>query len=249
MFDDDKVAATIDGQIITGLPVSLRYRPKVSRHRSRASAAVQPDSRADAALLTNFLGIVLDRSVALGLADDLLHVFGSFAEVIAAPLRDLETVCGSAKGAASLLKGLADAAMRLSRAELLSRPAFRSTKDLFPYLTASLARERVECVQLLYLNARNRLIGDEMLVRGDVRGAPLTVAMVLRAAIINSASAVVLAHNHPSGDPQPSRADIELTANIHSVLRAAGIALHDHVVVAREGCASLRQLGLWPATG
>jgi DNA repair protein RadC len=187
--------------------------------------------------------------VALSLAEDLVHAFGSFAEVISAPLRDLETVCGSAKAAASLLKGLADAAIRLSRAELLSRPAFRSAKDLFPYLTASLARERVECVQLLYLNAKNRLIGDETLVRGDVRGAPLTVAMVLRAAIINNAAAVVLAHNHPSGDPQPSRDDVDLTANIHSALNGAGIALHDHIVVAREGCASLRQLGLWPAMG
>jgi DNA repair protein RadC len=200
-------------------------------------------------VLASFLAVVLEGQLAVNLADELLHEFGSFAEVIAAPVRNLEAVCGSAKEAAPLLKSLADVAMRLSRAELLSRPAFRSARDLFPYLTASLARERVKCVQILYLNAKNRLIGDETLVRGDVHGAPINVATVVRAALLNHASAVVLAHNHPSGDPQPSQDDIDLTAKFGCALSSVEISLHDYIIVAREGCASLRQLGLWPAMG
>jgi DNA repair protein RadC len=249
MFDDDEAAATTDGPTISNEPTSVNYRPKESRRRSGTFVATKPDEAADATVLASFLAVVLDGQVAINLADELVHVFGGFAEVIAAPVRDLKAVCGSAKEVVPLLKSLADVAMRLSRAELLSRPAFRSARDLFPYLTASLGRERVKCVQILYLNAKNRLIGDEILVRGDVHGAPIKVATIVRAALLNHAAAVVLAHNHPSGDRQPSRGDIDLTEKFRRALSSVEINLHDHIIVSRQGCTSLRQLGMWPATG
>ena len=174
----------------------------------------------------------------------LIAQFGSLAEVLAAPLPTLMQVKGLGLSGTAAIKLVQVAAERLARAEAREAPVLNNWERLQAYLTAALSRERTEQFRVLFLDPRNRLIADEILHRGTVNHAPVYPREVVKRALELHATALILVHNHPSGDPTPSEADVEMTRMVAEAARVLEIALHDHVIVAQGGWASLRQLGL-----
>lgn len=178
------------------------------------------------------------------LAKALIARFGSFAGVLAAPPEALRSVSGVGEAVLVTLKVAHAAALKLAAAEVREAPVLDAWDKLIAYLHAALAREPVEQVRVLYLDAKNRLKADEVHGRGTVNHTPLYPREIVRRALELQATALILVHNHPSGDPTPSRADIDLTREIREAAALLGIALHDHVIVGNGRVASFRQLGL-----
>lgn len=214
-----------------------------ARMRSRLLAA-GPDALADHELLEMVLYLALPRRDTKALARLLLLRFGSFASAIAAPLADLRRVEGLGDAAAAALKTVQAAALRLVRAEVVDRPVLTNWDRLMEYLNAVMARERVEQFRVLFLDNRNRLLADEAQGRGTVDHTPVYPREVVKRALELHATAIILVHNHPSGDPTPSRADIDTTREIAEAGRAVSVRLHDHVVVGNGRWLSMRQEGL-----
>jgi len=142
------------------------------------------------------------------------------------------------------LRLLQEAALRIGRGEVAKRPVISSWSALIAYTKAALAHEPREQFRVLFLDKKNQLIVDEVMNEGTVDHAPVYPREVARRALELSASAVILVHNHPSGDPTPSGADIDMTRQVIEAGRALKIAVHDHLVVGREGVASFKALGL-----
>ena len=213
------------------------------RMRSRLLTA-GPDALADHEMLEMVLYLALPRRDTKGLARALLQRFGSFAGAIAAPLADLRRVDGLGDAAAAALKTVQAAALRLARAEVADRPVLGNWDRLMEYLNAVLARERVEQFRVLFLDHRNRLLADEAQGRGTVNHTPVYPREVVKRALELHATAIILVHNHPSGDPTPSRADIDTTREIAEAGRVVSVTLHDHVIVGNGSWLSMRQEGL-----
>jgi DNA repair protein RadC len=135
-------------------------------------------------------------------------------------------------------------ALRLARAEVIERPVLSNWDRLIDYLTAMLARERTEQFRVLYLDTRNRLIADEAQARGTVNHTPVYPREVVKRALELHATALILVHNHPSGDPTPSRDDIEMTREVKAAADALAVALHDHVIIGNGKWLSFRREGL-----
>jgi DNA repair protein RadC len=178
------------------------------------------------------------------LAKDLLATFGSFSEVIAAPLERLKEVDGLGEAAITELKIVQAAANRLVRGEVKQRQVLSSWSNVLDYCRAAMAFESKEHFRILFLDKGNHLIADEQHQTGTVDHTPVYPREVVKRALELSATAVILVHNHPSGDPTPSRADIEMTRAIVDVARPLGIAVHDHLIVGKDGHASLKALKL-----
>jgi DNA repair protein RadC len=212
------------------------------RMRERLFAA-GPDALADYELLEMVL-FAVPRVDTKPLAKALIARFGSFAAAIAAPKAELMAVSGMGEGAAAALKVVHAASLRLLKAEVKDAPVLSSWDRLMAYLHAALAREPVEQVRALFLDNRNRLIADEVQGTGTINHTPLYPREVVRRALTLQAAAVILVHNHPSGDPTPSRADIEMTREMATAAKALGLALHDHVIVGNGRWVSFRQEGL-----
>ncbi len=216
-------------------------------HRDRMRQkllAAGPTALLDHELLEMVLFLALPRRDTKPIARDLLRRFGSFAGAIAAPLPELRQVEHLGEAGAAALKTVQAAALRLARAELTDQPLLDSWGKLADYLTASLSRERVEHVHVLYLDVRNRLLADEAQGRGTVNHTPLCPREVVKRALELQATALILVHNHPSGDPTPSRADIEMTAEVKAAALVFSIVLHDHLIVGNGRQVSLRREGL-----
>lgn len=211
--------------------------------RSRLLTA-GPDSLADHEMLEMVLFLALPRRDTKPIARALLSRFGSFANVIAAPPHELTAIDGMAEASAAAMKLVQAAALRLSRAELNERPVLADWDKLIGYLNAQLSRERVEQFRVLFLDNRNRLLADEQQSRGTVNHTPVYPREVARRALELHASAVILVHNHPSGDPAPSRADIEITRDIKAALTTVAVAVHDHIIVGNGTWVSFRAQGL-----
>jgi DNA repair protein RadC len=203
-----------------------------------------PEALADHEMLEMVLFLALPRRDTKPLARALLARFRSFAAAIAAPVPDLLAVDGIGEAGAAALKTVQAAALRLARAEMTDLPILSNWAKLIAYLTATLAHAPVEQARVLFLDARNRLLADEAQGHGTVNHTPLYPREVVKRALELHATALVLAHNHPSGDPTPSREDIVTTRDIKTAAEALGIALHDHVIVARARWLSFRQEGL-----
>jgi DNA repair protein RadC len=214
-----------------------------TRMRSRLLTA-GPESLADHELLEMVLFLALPRRDTKPLARTLLHRFGSFAGVIAAPLPDLRRIEGLGDAGAAALKTVQAAALRLVRAEVMDRPVLNNWDRLMDYLTAVLAREREEQMRVLYLDNRNRLLADEAQSRGTVNHTPVYPREVIKRGIELRATALILVHNHPSGDPTPSREDIAMTREIREAAAMLDIVLHDHVIVGNGRWTSFRTEGL-----
>jgi DNA repair protein RadC len=146
--------------------------------------------------------------------------------------------------AAALLKAVEAAAVRAARAQVLGRPVLSSWDKVLDYCRASMAHGAVEQFRLLFLDSKNQVIGDEVQQRGTVNHAPVYPREVVRRALELGATAIIMVHNHPSGDPTPSKADVEMTRAVAEAAAKLGITVHDHIVIARSGHASLRSLGL-----
>jgi DNA repair protein RadC len=203
-----------------------------------------PDALADHEMLEMVLFLALPRRDTKPIARDLLTRFGSYAAAIAAPLQELRGVEGLGEAGAAALKLVQAAALRLARAEVLHQPVLNDWDRLMAYLNAVMARERVEQFRVLFLDNRNRLLADEAQARGTVNHTPVYPREVVKRALELHATALILVHNHPSGDPTPSREDIEMTREITSAAAALSIVLHDHVVVGNGRWLSFRKEGL-----
>ena len=178
------------------------------------------------------------------LAKDLIAQFGSFADVIAAPRARLLEISGLGEHAVTQLKLVAAAALRLAKTQLLNKPALSSWTALVDYCTAAMARNAQEEFRVLFLDRKNVLIADEVQARGTIDHTPVYPREIVKRALELGATAIILVHNHPSGDPTPSRADIEMTRDVAAAAKVLKIAVHDHLVVGRSGHASFKSLGL-----
>ncbi|MEY4708754.1 MAG: repair protein RadC [Pseudomonadota bacterium] len=198
----------------------------------------------DYELLELTLFAALPRRDTKPLAKALLARFGSFAEVIAAPRARLMEIPGVGENVANHLKIVEAAAQRLGKTGVIGRAALSSWLALLDYCTAAMARSPREEFRVLFLDRKNVLIADEVQNRGTVDHAPVYPREIVKRALELSASAMILVHNHPSGDPTPSKADIAMTREIVTAAKALGIAVHDHLVIGRAGHSSFKSLGL-----
>lgn len=210
-----------------------------SRFREAGAAAL-----ADYELLELVLFRAIPRRDVKPLAKALVDRFGSFAEVLAAPPKLLEEVPGLTPGIVTELKVVEAAAHRIARGQVKRRPVLSSWSAVIEYCRTSMAFAPREQVRVLFLDKRNQLIADEVVQTGTVDHAPVYPREVIKRALEVSASALVLCHNHPSGDPTPSRADIDMTKRIIDMAKPLGIELHDHIIVGKDGHASLKGLRL-----
>jgi len=216
-------------------------------HRERLRARFLKsgaDSLPDYELLELTLFAVLPRRDTKPLAKALLARFGSFAEVIATPRARLLEVKGVGEAVANHLKIVEAAAQRLAKTAVMGRPALSSWSALLDYCTAAMARSQTEEFRVLFLDRKNVLIADEVQNRGTVDHTPVYPREIVKRALELGASSLILVHNHPSGDPTPSKADITMTREIANAAKALAIAVHDHLVIGRSGHASFKSLGL-----
>ena len=216
-------------------------------HRSRMRTRVLEHGAgnlADYELLEMLLFFAFKTGDTKPLAKSLINRFGSFAALLCAPADQLLENSGLGPHSVVALKLVQDAALRLARAEVMDKPVLNNWDRLMDYLTAMLAREKVEQFHILFLDPRNRLIADEAQARGTVDHTPVYPREVVKRALELHATALILVHNHPSGDPTPSRPDIEMTAEIKEAARVLGVVLHDHVIVGNGRCLSFRREGL-----
>lgn len=177
-------------------------------------------------------------------AKELLQRFGSLAGVLNAEPGALRQVKGISEASIGSLKIVALAARRMTRSEIRQQPVLGSWQALLDYLAIDMAHLTVERVRVLYLDTRNRLILDHHVGDGSIDEAAIHPREVIRRGLDVGASALILVHNHPSGNPEPSRADIQITQRIVEAGRHLGLVVHDHVIVGREGHVSLRSKGL-----
>lgn len=219
------------------------------RERLRDRFLANPDALPDYEILELLLASVIPRRDTKPLAKALIGEFGGFAEVLAAPPAVLEAFprvggVGLSAAAAAYLKLAEHAAQRLARLRVVDRPVVSSWDQLLDYCTAVMGRLPTEQFRLLFLDRKNVLVADELQQKGTIDHTPLYPREVVKRALDLNASALIMVHNHPSGDPTPSKADIEMTRQVRDALRAVQVVLHDHLVIGRKGHASFKSLGL-----
>lgn len=218
-----------------------------SGHRARLRRrflVAGAEALADYELLELLLFQALPRGDAKPLAKRLIARFGSFAEAVSAPTDALARVDGMGEASIVALKTAQAAAARLLGETLRDRPLLSSWSQLLDYCRVAMAHQPVEEVRVLYLDRKNRLIADERQGRGTVDHTPLYPREVVKRGLELGASALIVVHNHPSGDPTPSQADIAMTRQLAEAAAALGLVLHDHLIVARGGHTSFRAAGL-----
>lgn len=221
--------------------------PHYHGHRERLRErfyAAGPDALTDYELLEMALFAAIPRRDTKPLAKALLKKFGSFAEVVHAPVARLREVEGVKDASINQLKLLAAAASRIAKGEIKGSIALSSWNDVIDYCRTSMAFADKEQFRLLFLDKRNQLIADEVQQTGTVDHTPVYPREVVKRALELSATAIVLVHNHPSGDPTPSRADIEMTKEIVETGKRLGITVHDHIIIGKKGHASMKGLML-----
>jgi len=230
-----------------GLSDAAGPAPHFYGHRQRLRTrliAGGADNLPDYELLEVLLFAGNPRGDTKPLAKALIDRFGSFAEVLSADSDDLLGVPGLGEAGVAALKSVREAALRLMRAELRERPLLGSWDRLIDYCTANIAYGQVEEFHLLFLDRKNVLIKHERQQRGTIDHTPVYTREVVKRALELGASALILVHNHPSGDPTPSKADIQVTRDIVSAAKPLGVTIHDHVIIGRGRHTSLRDLGL-----
>ena len=223
-----------------GKPHYLGHRERLRKHFRDAGADALPDYEMTELVLFR----AVPRRDTKPLAKAILARFGTFAEAMSAPDELLKEVPGLSVAAITEIKLVRSAALRLVRGEVLERPVLASWSQVLDYCRASMGFEPKEQLRILFLDKRNQIIADEVQQEGTVDHTPVYVREVVKRALELSATAIVLVHNHPSGDPTPSRADIEMTKQIVQSAKNLGIVVHDHLIVGKQGHASFRGLGL-----
>lgn len=215
-------------------------------HRARLRQrllAGGPDALLDHELVEYLLALAIPRRDTKPMAKALLREFGGLGGLLTA---DPEAIAraGVGEGAVAAIKIAQASALRLLHGAVAARPVLASWQALIDYLHADMAHLAIERVRVLFLNTRNMLIRDEAMWEGTVDEAAVHVREVIRRALDLSATALILVHNHPSGDPAPSEQDIRLTRDIAAAAKPLGITLHDHVIIGASGHSSLRAMGL-----
>jgi DNA repair protein RadC len=224
----------------TPKPHYLGHRERLRERALNGGLMALPDYEA----LELYLFRSLPRGEVKPLAKALLQRFGSLAGVLSASIEDLRTIRGIGETAALDLKLVHELTQRIGLEPMRKRTVISSWSALVAYLKVALAHEPREQFRALFLDKKNQLISDELMNEGTVDHAPVYPREIARRALELAASSVILVHNHPSGDPTPSTADIEMTRQVISAARTLNIAVHDHLVVGREGVASFKALGL-----
>ena len=197
----------------------------------------------DHELVEYLLALAIPRRDTKAQAKKLIAQFGGIGPLLAADAETLQRE-GLSEGVVAALKIAEATALRLLETRLEGRPVLSSWDALGDYLTAQMAHIAVEEVRVLFLNAKNMLLANEAMWRGSVDSASMHVREVMKRAIAHGATAIIIVHNHPSGDPTPSQADVQLTRELVEAGRHMKVAVHDHVIVGAQGRSSLRAMGL-----
>lgn len=228
-------------------PSAEENQPHYRGHRQRLRDRFLqggPDALPDYELLELLLFLGIPQKDVKPLAKTLLARFNGFSGVLNASPEALMGVDGIKENAATALKVVQAAAQRLAREEVINRPVLASWDRLLDYCRITLSHRETEQFHLLFLDKKNVLIADEAQQKGTVDHTPVYPREVVKRALELNASAVILVHNHPSGDPTPSRADIEMTRLIRDAAKAVGITVHDHLIIGKTGHNSFKSLGL-----
>jgi DNA repair protein RadC len=231
----------------SGKVADTEAAPHYHGHRERLRARFMlagNDALSDYEMLELVLFRAIPRRDLKPLAKDLIKTFGSYAETISAPTSRLAEIKGLGEAAITELKIVHAAASRLARGQVKRREVLSSWNAVLDYCRTALAFAEKEEFHILFLDKRNRLIADETQQTGTVDHTPVYPREVVKRALELSATAIILVHNHPSGDPTPSRADIQMTQAIAEAARPLGIELHDHIIVGRDGHESFKALKL-----
>jgi DNA repair protein RadC len=221
--------------------------PDGTGHRERLRERLfsgGPEALHDHELVEYLLALTIRRRDTKTIAKRLLNEFGSFGALLAAEPRSIAKAGNLSESSVAAIKIAEASALRLLRSIAREKPVLGSWQALIDYLHADMAHRAVERVRVLYLNNKNMLIQDELLSEGSVDEAAVYVREVVRRALECHATALILVHNHPSGDPQPSQQDIRLTRDIIDAVKHLRISVHDHVIIGSTGHSSMRAMGL-----
>jgi len=203
-----------------------------------------PDALLDHELVEYLLALTIPRRDTKKLAKKLIRDFGGFGSLLAADAEAIMRIGDVTEGAAAAVKIAQAAALRLLQSEVKERPVLASWQALLDYLHADMAHNAIERVRVLFLNNKNMLIRDELMWEGSIDEAAVYVREIVRRALDYHATAIIIVHNHPSGDPSPSSQDIKLTRDIVDAGRHLNITVHDHVIIGTRGHSSLKSMGL-----
>lgn len=235
---DPSTEATTDPD--TAKPHYHGHRQRLRERYLGGGADAMPDYE----LMELLLFAAVPRRDVKPIAKRLVDRYGSLAKVVNADMGELKSLTGLSETSLITLKVVKDAALRMAKQQAMAEPLLNTWDRLLDYVTAAMAHEKTEQLRLIFLDKRSRLIAEEVQQRGTIDHTPAYPREVVRRALELGASALVLAHNHPSGDPTPSRADIEMTKTIKRALSGVSIGLHDHLIVTRSRTASFKSLGL-----
>jgi DNA repair protein RadC len=225
----------------------MNDKPHYHGHRQRLKDRFLksgPGALADYELLELILCLAIPRRDVKPLAKALLDRFGNFAEVINADRARLKEINGIGDNAVVALKLLRDGAVKLTQENIIDRPLLSSWTALIDYCRASMAYKKTEQFRILFLDKKNILMADEVQQEGTIDHTPVYTREVIKRALELGASAILLVHNHPSGDPTPSRADIEMTHEIAEAGKKLGVKVHDHIIMGKSGYVSFKALNL-----
>jgi DNA repair protein RadC len=233
---------------LTPRPQPARPIPHYWGHRERLRKRFREggaDALPDYELMELILFRAIPRRDVKPLAKEILARFGSFAEVMTASPERLQEIEGVTDAVVTEIKIVQAAALRTAQSEVKKRPVLAAMSTVLAYLRQAMAFEDREQFRILFLDRRNKLIADEVQTRGTVDHTSVYTREVLKRALELSASAIILAHNHPSGDPTPSRADIDMTKQIAEVATRLGVTVHDHIILGRDGHLSMKSAGIF----
>ncbi|MEO9874624.1 MAG: DNA repair protein RadC [Anderseniella sp.] len=236
----DEQGFDLSGRAKAKAPGHLGHRERLRERFSRGGADAMPDYE----LLELMLFRAIPRQDTKPIAKALIERFGSFGDVLAAPVARLKEIQGVGDKVAFELKLIQAASVRMARNTVLSKPALTSWAALIEYCTTAMAYDDREQFRLLFLDRKNVLIADEVQQRGTVDHTPVYPREVIKRALELSASAIILVHNHPSGDPTPSQTDIDMTRQIVDAASKLTITVHDHIIIGRSGHTSFRAMKL-----
>jgi len=241
------VEAPDGGKDALPFPMAEREPHHNEGHRARLRQRLfegGSDALLDHELVEYILALAIPRRDTKPLAKALLREFGGFGPLLSADAATIARVGGVSEGAAAALKIAQAAALRLLKSEIRGEKVLASWQALIDYLRADLAHEPIEHVRVLFLNSKNVLIRDEKMWDGSVDESAVHIREIVRRALDLHATALIVVHNHPSGDPSPSQQDIRLTRDLAEACRHLKVVLHDHVIIGAKGESSLRSMGL-----
>jgi DNA repair protein RadC len=225
----------------------MTEKPDHIGHRKRLRdrfAEAGGEALADYELLELLLFQAIPRQDTKPIAKALVKRFGTYAGVLHAAPDELRAVKGVGDAAVIALKTVVEAAVRLAREEVIGQPVLSSWDKLISYLRIGMGHNKTEQFRILFLDTKNKLIADELHQEGTVNHTPVYPREVVKRALELSAVAIIMVHNHPSGDPSPSRADIDMTKQIRDAGAPLGVTLHDHVIISRSDYSSFKAMGL-----